>query len=491
MHDYRQFLAAAGRMTEGIELLNQAIEQDLQAHPPVAPRYLAHWQRLLGENYIWMSQMTRGDDYLRGALATLGKALPQNDWGMVGAIAAELAKQTAHRTLPQFFIGRQEDNQAALEDAIVAYRALGTRAVVELDNLAGMYCTLRGLNLSEAARLSALMAETYGSIGMMMALMPWSRGAEYYLSKAERLVEEEQNVQARGMVLTLIGTYHCGLGVWEKGHQYLQRGAEVLERLSQGWWLGTNYAICSFLALQVGNYERSLHYARLFGDLGYDHGDPGFIVADLYWRALVELRRNRLELAHDYLQKSAAAPAEVMNRFDWLVVYAAQAMVYLRLNEKESAAGEVQKCLALLDGVDRPTHPLSLAGYSNLAQACLALWAVNPGGADEGSSRAQAEVVCKELQKAAKIFPIGRPTAHLHQGSFYWLDGRRDQALQSWRKSLTLAEELEMPYEQALAHYELGRNLLENDQQAAQDHLAQTRRIFHDLGIAGDLALNS
>ena len=300
-----------------------------------------------------MSQMSVGNEYLTEALTTLNIDMPQNDRGKILAIVIELAKQTAHRLLPQFFTGRQEKNQAALQDAIIAYRSLGNRATVELDSLTGAYCILRQINLAEAASLPVYMAEAYITMGMMIALVPWYGAAGYYIQKAENLVEEE-NLQARGTVMTFGGLYYFGLGQWSKAKQHLQRGAEVLEMLGQWWLLGTNFAITSFFALQRGEYQESLHYARLFGILGQDRGDPGFIAADYYWRALVELRWDHLDQAHEYLQMSAAAPAEVMNLFDWLVVYAAQALVHLRQGEVGKAQKEVQKCLNLLAGMTGP-----------------------------------------------------------------------------------------------------------------------------------------
>ncbi|MCI0527435.1 MAG: hypothetical protein L0Y56_08320, partial [Nitrospira sp.] len=94
---------------------------------------------------------------------------------------------------------------------------------------------------------------------------------------------------------------------------------------------------------------------------------------------------------------------------------------------------------------------------------------------------------CKALHRYARIFPIGRPRAWLWQGLYDWLAGRPSKAFKTWKKSLATAEQLVMPYEQGLTHYEIGRHL-ESDDPARGVHLNRAYEIFIKLGAAYDLA---
>jgi len=117
----------------------------------------------------------------------------------------------------------------------------------------------------------------------------------------------------------------------------------------------------------------------------------------------------------------------------------------------------------------------------------LALWeASHSHSPTERAALAQAaRQACKALHGYARVFPIGQPRAWLWQGLYDWLAGQPRKAHKAWRKSLAAAERLEMPYDQGLAHYEIGRHATGLER---QEHLARACAIFARLGAAYDLA---
>jgi hypothetical protein len=85
----------------------------------------------------------------------------------------------------------------------------------------------------------------------------------------------------------------------------------------------------------------------------------------------------------------------------------------------------------------------------------------------------------------AQVFPIGQPRAWLWRGLCDWLSGEPDKARTAWQKSLAAAERLAMPYEQGLAHYQIGLHL-PLDAAARRDHLNRAADIFTQLDTAYD-----
>src|SRR6266851_2247069 len=81
------------------------------------------------------------------------------------------------------------------------------------------------------------------------------------------------------------------------------------------------------------------------------------------------------------------------------------------------------------------------------------------------------------LGRYTHVFPIGLPRLRLCQGSLYWSTHKPIEALRAWRDGLTAAERLDMRYEQALAHYEVGRHLPTEDPQR-EDHLRRACELF-------------
>jgi tetratricopeptide (TPR) repeat protein len=97
---------------------------------------------------------------------------------------------------------------------------------------------------------------------------------------------------------------------------------------------------------------------------------------------------------------------------------------------------------------------------------------------------AQSREACANLHQYARVFPIGQPRAWLWQGVYEWLSGHSRKAQQAWRKSLAAAQRLAMPYEQGLAHYEIGRHATAKER---CKHLAQACNIFAQVGATYDL----
>jgi len=93
---------------------------------------------------------------------------------------------------------------------------------------------------------------------------------------------------------------------------------------------------------------------------------------------------------------------------------------------------------------------------------------------------------CKNLRKYVRVFPIGEPRALLYEGLHQWLSGKQDKALQTWEKSLAVAEKLNMRYDIGLAHLEIGRHLpLEESNR--RKHLDAATDLFTDIGAGYDL----
>jgi hypothetical protein len=93
--------------------------------------------------------------------------------------------------------------------------------------------------------------------------------------------------------------------------------------------------------------------------------------------------------------------------------------------------------------------------------------------------------LCREslkiLRMFSRIFPIGAPRYYVLLSRYQWLNGRTDKATKAWSTSLKTAQKLGMAYDEALAHYEIGRHTAEDDPQRFR-HLSEASRIFEGIG---------
>jgi hypothetical protein len=119
----------------------------------------------------------------------------------------------------------------------------------------------------------------------------------------------------------------------------------------------------------------------------------------------------------------------------------------------------------------------------------LALWEAETQQAQrafvQSDLRALATQASHLLWNYARTYSIGLPRALLCQGLVDWLEGAPASAMKHWHAGLAKAEQLGMPYEQGLTHYEIGRRVVGEERQR---HLTHARQLFAQLGAAFDLA---
>jgi len=119
-------------------------------------------------------------------------------------------------------------------------------------------------------------------------------------------------------------------------------------------------------------------------------------------------------------------------------------------------------------------------GYASAAEVKLMLWEQGDTSQNWSDSLKESMAV---LKKYIRVFAVGKPRYYLYQGLAYWLSNDHAKAQEAWQRSLAEAEALAMPFEQALAHYEIGRHLPKTDP-ARKTHLEKAGALSQQLKAA-------
>ena len=122
-------------------------------------------------------------------------------------------------------------------------------------------------------------------------------------------------------------------------------------------------------------------------------------------------------------------------------------------------------------------------GYEGAAATYLALWERERGS--PGTLPPVAEVareVCARLSAFAQRFPLARPMALRFEGRLAGLSGATWRARRVMRRGVKLAQAQGMPYDEALAWWELGRLASGAERHAC---LTRAREGFLQLGSGG------
>jgi tetratricopeptide (TPR) repeat protein len=315
--------------------------------------------------------------------------------------------------------------------------------------------------------------------------------AEFYARLAEAAAAQECIDLARTSMAFLLGWYYFNVGEHGSARVHFEEAAEAAERLEQGWNQGNALVGLLCQAYHLGDYRRCLTFAAQIGASGRRRGDMGFVGAADYWDAVVKLQWGRMEEANAHLKRSAATPPAAMKPFDWMIVWGARTRLYLRQGRLELAIREADKFTRMVANAGSMGTSMAIYACAGTAATYLAAWEAAGGGAH--SERVAAETACRQLDREARIYPYGRASARLYRGCCEWLAGRPRKAQRAWAEALAAAVELSFPYEEGLAHYELGRRLAEGetaeDGLGSKEHLERAAEIFERLEIPYELGL--
>lgn len=468
----------------------------------------------LGQAYINWVKFVEGRTHLETGLALLDYPVPSaSKVKLVTGLVSQIWRQISYR----LWFNNQHNRPAIKETLLEAARAYeGLTAVYYFANetILSLYAAFRSLNLAEAAGPSPELARGYASVGVIISFIPHHGLAESYCRRALDMARRVDNLPAQTWVSLLAGIFYAGVGHWANAKALLGQVIDISERLGDHnrWDDGAgNQAAVYYLQ---GNFNQS---ARLYRDLlplarqRNDVHNQAWALRGQVYGLLLQGKFDEAQSCLETLKQLLSDHTEIIDEALNIDLHGLLALVYARRNVYDLAFLEAGNALKMMTKTS-PTSYLSLPGYASVTETYLTLWesqaisdprlpladlsnlkakTQNPKlvvSAVEPSKmiKWQAHRACRALCKYARVFPIGQPRAHLWQGLFEWLSGRPYLARELWQKSLSLAERLALPYDQGLAHYQLGRHLPANHP-ARLDHLTQAQEIFTRLEASYDL----
>lgn len=491
-----EYLAHAGEQATQSGAYQEAIDfftELLKIAIDIAPAdRRAHWERQLGEAYFSLGNIIESRKHLERAVALTGQPMPATRSAWVMALAQEIGRQILHQLWPSRFIGQARESAGEKRSTYTTAAAAYIR-LTELSAFANatdriLISVFRALNLAEAVGPSPVLAQACSGMVIAAGFIPLRRLAEAYERRALETAERFNDLPALSWVLLLRGVYGSGVGQWAKVESALIRGAEIAERLGDRRRFDECRGIRGWALFCQGRWAMTSQLEAAIAAAAGQRGDPQAHAYQLIARSEVALRFGHPGHAEQILawtDEAAALLKEGTDVQQFIRFYGAVALAYLRLGQVTQAREAAEKGLAIITG-SQPSISYSLEGYAFVAEVWLARWEQEKAQAPNVKSpmRESARRAIKALYGFARPFSIGESRAHLWQGVFHWLDGKPSAARKTWQKSLGAAQKMAMPYDEALAHYEIGRHA---SGQERQTHLTRASEIFEQLGAAYDL----
>ncbi|UCG22622.1 MAG: AAA family ATPase, partial [Chloroflexota bacterium] len=506
-------LAAEGALRsyanqEAVELLTQALElaeevdEETGAPPPISNQQKVKWLRQLGQAYLGLGRLDECRRALERMLDQAGYPAPKTLTGLRAGIVKHLLIQLSHRLWSSRVIGRASGERAAtFLEVARAHQQLAEVYYFANERTQTLFAALNVLNASEWAGSSPELTRAYANMAMVSGLVPWHRMAQIYSRRAIETAERAGDPPALAWAHLLVGTYQSSVGGFQTAIDSCEQAGDVSRQIGDTRIEGLAMGVAAAVLTYIGELEESRQLYSKWYELARESNNVQHQAMGLFGQGLNMLPTGGHAGAAILFEQgikllSEEAERSIENRTTALRGHGQLALARLRLGDQEGAmesAGHTLNTIRLLSSPKRVTF---LEVFSDIAEVYLAIWemavtseAVLPAGEAMALAKAKDLAKVKDLAKESiaalkqltGAFFICQSRFHLWQGLYDWLDGEPKRARRSWEKSLAAAQRMKMPFDAALAIYEIGRHA-EGDERRA--HLNRALESFEALGAS-------
>jgi len=461
-----------GRFQEALGMLQRALARD-----DATNRQRARWHLWAGLAQYQLGRADEGQEELRAMLGLAGRPLPATGAGWAAAVARGAAGQARSRTLGTRPAADPAARQAAAEVA-QAYAIVGETYYMAGQLLPMVASGVSTINAAERAGSVGDVAAGYAVTAISARVAGRHRLAGWYGRLADDAIATGTDEAALAYPLEVRGVDHVTVGAWAAAEACLGRAAGSFARMGQPRFWEECTALVAVANCYRGGYRRAVDgFVEVAASARARHDQ-----LSLYWglagqaEALLRLERDTgpaLELLEEARTLFGDLPAS-----ERLRVHAGLGLVHLRAGRDAEAGTAVRAGLREAAAAGMPRMWLG-EGLTVLAEVALAL-------RERGHDPAVAASACDRLRSFTAGCPVSAARALRAGGLQLWLAGRRPKAVRAWRRSLDTARRLDLPYDEAMAHLELGRHLPPTQTTPGDwgrdEHLSRSRELFGALG---------
>lgn len=444
------------------------------------------------EVYYGRGRLAEAREHLTMGLNLIGQPLPETDFQTQAGLMGQTLKQFWHRIwfsinpIPDETGAGAEINNDVL-DLLRAYELL-----ILIDTLANKigptdyYLVFKILNVAESARRkSPILARAYAVMALGFAVMstPMHAQAQDYFRRARATMEGLDHLQTQAFILWREGQYALNNGGWEDGEKAYQQALEINERLGDRRnWAFTLINLGSLAHIR-GEFELAVKRCADVYKNGLSRNHVEHQAWGLSGQAVSLFQLGRTDQATELLEKALTLHDLIADSGTAeQSTYGTLAGIYLQKGEFEKARNAADKTARLLKQASVRIAP-SFNSYSFVANVYLMLWEKSETQQEKSEMKSLAQQACRELNQFAHTYPIAKARSLLWQGLYDWLNGNPRSAQNKWQMSLAAAQELSMPYDEALTYREIGRHASGAERES---NFARANEIFERLGVVRD-----
>ncbi len=483
------YLALAGEQAlnnggyiEALDLLLKAMT--IASEAGFSAERQAFIERQIGEAYYAVGNFFQSKVHLEKVLVLMGKPLPHSLPHFGVRLLQQFVRQLSHRLNPPKNDMLQPADEH-LTTMALAYERIAQIGVLTNETILSVYTALSMLNLAEKSAPSPELARALVSVGFICGAIPQRNWADAYNRRAWTAAQKTESAAARVWVLQIRSMYGIGAAKWQECYDSLSQSRDIAERIGDLRRRDETRGLINVVLYHMGQ----LAEARQMSDFHMqdsDHRDDKYLPLLVHSEIILRVGYQGYEQDTLACVSETAGLLHANTGIEMDIWYSGlAALTYWRLGDYAHAQQHAEYGLEMMIKA-RPALCYAFEGYACATEVLLALWDMSADPGEKAVLRQKALQACKALKGYARVFLHAQSRSALWEGKCAWLDGQTDRAYESWRKSIQYGKKFGMPFDEALAHFELGRHLPENHP-SRLEHLNKARDMFESLGAQYDL----
>lgn len=415
----------------------------------------ARWARDRSEAAFQIGEIAQSCADGERSLALLGRRIPASPAGWALLTMRELLLQTWRRWVPA---RRAEPGD---ERARAMVRAVGrlAEAYVFANHPEKMVAlALWAANQTGRAGRGAALAQPYAILGLTAGMIRLRGIAQRYFELADAAAAEAgEPTQAIGAMF-LRALYLHGLGSIAPWQATLDRAYALAARSGIDHQADVLRMGMAFHAWILGRYPASLAYVaetRASSQRRYDEQLAGWCLLSsascLERLGAFELAATDLERAGTMLER--LGDVAIQSNVDGL-----GSLIQLRVGDARAARQLAEASVARFVA-GPPTSGMAITAYSSVARAATEMWVESGVGARRDPALEKlATAAGAQMDRFARMFPVGTATAHVHRGELRHARGDLAGAVREWKAAVAVAPSIGGRWEEGVALSALARH---------------------------------
>jgi tetratricopeptide (TPR) repeat protein len=282
------------------------------------------------------------------------------------------------------------------------------------------------------------------------------RVSEYFIRKAERAAVTLGDPAIHSHVCNLDALWQVGQCHWEMVDRRLNQSQDLSLRAGdQLRW--SNAQVIRFWSLFYRGEWNSLEQtAQGLLSRAQSSGNLQQEIWALRCKSLCALHTDRPREAIEILRLITSAMPGSADLAAHVSTHGSLALALSRIGLNDESLQAVEETLRILRGMRRPTGHVTLVGISGVCEVLLR-------GRETALSREYDQwsdwetQALNELKRYSRVFPVGKPQYGLWAGVAYWLEGRKDTAVDTWNQALSVSRRLSLRHDEAMIAAEIRR----------------------------------